>query len=411
MRPDRPRGALAGRPAVDALVLGGVLLLAANLRPALASVAPVLTQVQGSTGLSTTVAAMLTTIPLLAFGACAPLAPVFGRRFGIEATVLGVLGLLAAGILVRSTPSLVALFAGTVAVGVAISAGNVLVPALIKRDFPTRVRQVTGLYSVGLATGAAMAAGVTVPLERATGAGWRVALALWAVPAAAAGVLLWVRHTGDTRRDIASVHVSGRLWRDAVAWQVTAFMGLQSLEFYTLLAWIPTILEQHAVHPAAAGWLLSLSGLANLPSAFAAPVLGSTPTRQRMAVFLAVALTAGGVLGLLWAPTAEPVVWMVLLGLGQGAAVSLALSFVVLRSHDSTQAAELAAMAQTVGYVVAGLGPFAVGAVRQWTGSWAGPLVLLAALLVPELASGLQAGRPRFVGRQGSGKAASPLSR
>lgn len=404
-----PRRAAAS-PVAGALLLSAVVLLAANLRPALASMAPVLTQVQRSTGLSSAVAGMLTTIPVIAFGACAPLAPLLGRRFGIEATLLGVLALLAAGILVRSAPSLVALFAGTAAVGVAIAVGNVLLPALIKRDFPTRVRQMTGLYSAGLAGGAAVAAGVTVPLERATGAGWRVALAMWAVPAAV-GVLLWVRHAGDAHRDIAPVHVRGNLWRDAVAWQVTAFMGLQSLEFYTLLAWIPTILVQHGVHPAAAGWLLSLSGLASLPSAFAAPVLGSTPRRQRAAVVLAVGLTAGGVLGLLWAPTTAPAVWMVLLGLGQGAALSLALSFIVLRAPDSTQAAELSGMAQTVGYLVAGLGPFAVGAVRQWTGSWTGPLVLLAALLVPELVGGLQAGRPRFIGRQADGKGASPLSR
>lgn len=395
------RSGVGPRASRLALVVA-VVLVAVNLRPALASVGPVLAEVQRTTGLSSAAAGALTTVPVLAFGSCAPLAPVLGRRFGIEGTLLGVLVLLGAGILVRSAPSLVALFAGTVAVGVAIAVGNVLVPALVKRDFPHRLRQMTGVYSVALAAGAALAAGVTVPLERAMGTDWRVGLALWSVPVALA-VVAWTARLADAHRDIDRVRVSGRLWRDPLAWQVTVFMGLQSLGFFSTLAWLPSLFVQHGLRAAEAGALLSLAGVASLPAAFAAPVLASTPARQRAAVAVAVALDAAALAGLLWRPAGGAVVWMVLLGLAQGAALALALSFVVLRAPSAERAAELSAMALTVGYLVAGVGPLLVGALRQASGGWTVPLVVLAVVLAPQLAAGLGASRPLTVGGRARG--------
>ncbi|MGH9082916.1 MAG: MFS transporter, partial [Acidimicrobiales bacterium] len=231
--------------------------------------------------------------------------------------------------------------------------------------------------------------------------GWREALALWAVPAAA-GVALWTTRLAGSHRDIDAVHVSGRLWRDPLAWQVTAFMGLQSLGFYATLAWLPTIFEQHGVAPTPAGWLLSLAGIASLPAAFAAPVLGSSPARQRVVLVGVAGLNALALAGLLWRPVAGSAAWMVLLGLAQGAALSLALSFIVLRAPNAARAAELSGMAQSVGYLLAGLGPSAVGAVRQYTGGWVWPLALLAIFLFPELAAGLAASRPLVVGERGA---------
>lgn len=398
------RRAAVSRPALAATQVPGRLMLVAaigwiafNLRPALAAVGPVLVDVQRSTGLSSAAAGLLTTIPVLAFGLCAPVAPALGRRFGIEATLVGVLVLLVAGIAVRSVPALLPLFAGTVLLGTGIAVGNVLVPALIKRDFQGRTRVVTGVYSVALSGGAAVAAGVTVPLDHAVGASWRGALGLWAVPAAVC-LLVWTARMRDAHHDIGPVHVSARLWRDPVAWQVTIFMGLQSLGFYALLSWIPAIFVQHGVHATAAGWLLSLSGFASLPTAFAAPVLASTPRRQRWAIVVLVALDLAGLLGMLWRPVAGAPVWMVLIGVAQGGAISLALSFIVLRAPSSERAAELSAMAQSVGYLLAALGPVAMGLLRDATGNWQVPLAVMAAVLLPELVSGLGAARPATVG-------------
>ncbi|MGH3587715.1 MAG: MFS transporter, partial [Pseudonocardia sp.] len=186
--------ALANFPAVDRrmLIAGiGVVLVSSNLRPAITAVSPLIPQIQEETGFSGSTLGLLTTVPLLCFAALSLLAPRAGRRFGMEATVAGSLVLLVAGFLLRLAPSTVALFAGTVVVSVAITAGNVLLPALIKRDFPGHVGVMTGLYTMGLNIGPAAAAGLTVPVQQAAGLSWRGALAMWAV-AAGIGLLAWL---------------------------------------------------------------------------------------------------------------------------------------------------------------------------------------------------------------------------
>lgn len=398
-----PRGTPPpSRHASAAALTIAVAVVAFNLRPALTSVAPVLSEIQRATGLSSAEAGLLTTIPVLAFGAFSPLAPWLGRRFGMEAALVGSLVLLVLGILVRSAPAFGPLFLGTLLVGVAIAIGNVLVPALIKRDFADP-RAATGVYSVAMSAGAAVAAGVAVPLDRVVG-GWRPELDVWAAPLVVC-IVLWAFRLRDAHHDIETTHVGGGLWRDPMAWQVTAFMGMQSLEFYSMVAWVPTIFEQLGTSATAAGWLLSLAGGASLPSAFLVPVLASSPRRLRVAVMVTVAVDALALGGLIWHPKAAAVLWMILLGLGQGAGLSLALTFIVARAPTPHLAAELSGMSQTVGYLVAGFGPFAVGAMRDASGSWVLPLTVLAAILVFALAFGLGSTRARPVGSGASGAA------
>ena len=399
------RGGGPARPASAVVLTIAVAAVAFNLRPALTSVSPVLSEIQRSTGLSGAEAGLLTTIPVLAFGAFSPLAPWLGRRFGMEGALVGSLVLLVSGILVRSVPALGPLFLGTLLVGVAIAIGNVLVPALIKRDFRDP-RAATGVYSVALSAGAAVAAGIAVPLDRAVG-GWRPGLDLWAAPVLVC-VVLWTLRLRDAHVDIGSAHVRSGLWRDGLAWQVTAFMGLQSLEFYTMVAWVPTIFQQLGTGATEAGWLLSLAGAASLPSAFFVPMLASTRVLQRVAVVAMAALNVLALSGLLWHPRAVAVLWMILLGLSQGAAISLALTFIVARAPDQHLAAELSGMSQTVGYLVGGVGPVVVGALRDATGSWVLPLAILVAVLVPELACGLGSTQGRTVGSAGAGPRAGP---
>jgi CP family cyanate transporter-like MFS transporter len=391
-----PTEKASGPRSHPAALVVAVAVVAFNLRPAIASVAPVLVDIQRSTGMSSADAGLLTTLPVFAFGICAPLAPVLGRRFGMEETLVGALGLLVVGILARSLPFLGALFAGTLLLGIAIALGNVLVPALIKRDVPERARFATAVYSVMLSAGVAVAAGVTVPLEHVSGTEWRGALALWAVPVAGC-LVVWLARLSDAHHDIGVVHVSGRLWRDPLAWQVTAFMGFQSLGFYSLTAWLPSIFEQHGVRAAPAGMLLSIAGFASLPSAFVAPVLASSPSRQRAVIAATVVLNATALAGMLWRPVEGAVAWMVLLGLAQGAAISLALSFIVLRAPSAGRAAELSGMAQTTGYLIASLGPLMVGALHDTTGGWLLPLVVLEGVLALQLLAGLGASRPLVV--------------
>lgn len=376
-----------------------ICLVALSLRPAVASVSPYLEVIQRAAGLSSAEAGLLTTLPVLAFGACAPFAPKLARYFGLRTTLLGSLALLVVGIVVRSLPSTALLFVGTITAGVSIAFGNVLLPAWIKRHFASRLQLMTGVYSVALSGGAVLAAGFAVPLGRVSGLDWRFALSLWAIPPAAAFVA-WACLRDRTGDVFPSGGVSRRMWRVPMAWQVTAFMGLQSFGFYSLLAWIPSIFEQRGVNIATAGWLLSLSGLAGVPTAFVAPLLASSARSQRALVAVTIVFGGLGMAGLSWHPVADAYLWMVLLGFGQGLGLGLALNFIVSRAANARQVAELSAMAQAAGYLLASIGPWLVGAMREWTGGWQIPLAVITVLLVPQLASGLAAARPLVIGTE-----------
>src|ERR671912_531114 len=380
------------------LLILGIVLLAANLRPALTVVAPLIGQIRADTGMSNGEAGLLTTLPLLAFGLLSPIAPRLARRFGMERVLLAGLLVLAAGILLRWAGAVAALFLGTVVLGAAIAVSNVLLPSLVKREFPEHAGLMTSVYSTSLGISAAFAAGVSVPLAQLDGIGWRGALAVWAVPAFLAGVawlpqLVRNDHTVDPSAR-SSIGVRD-LWRSPLAWQVTLFMGLQSLAYYVTLTWLPEILREEGMNAARAGWMLALAQAVAIVSMFFAPVLAGRRPSQRGVV----ALSGAGTLGLLVAGSTASALWVVLLGLGQGACFSLALTFFALRAPDSQHAAALSGMAQSVGYLLAAVGPFLFGVLRDATHAWTVPLALLFAVAVCLLITGLGAARDAHVGR------------
>ncbi|HEX5120783.1 MAG TPA: MFS transporter [Pseudonocardiaceae bacterium] len=377
----------------------GVVVLALNLRAPIVAVSPILDTIRLDTGMSTAVAGLLTTLPLLCFGLLSPLAPRLGRRFGMEVVLLAAAGAIIAGTALRLVPDTVSLLAGTVVIGVGIAVANVLLPGLIKRDFGSRVGLMTGLYSMSLAVGASLAAGVTVPIGHLTHTDWRTTLALWGLLAVLA-FIVWApqvrRHTGRTT--VAENPVRG-LWRQPVAWLVTVFMGLQSLGFYVTTAYLPSILTDAGVSAATAGWLLSLANVLGIVAAFAAPTMAVRLGRAGLVVVFIAVLAGGGLTGLMLAPSAAAYLWVVLLGFGQTAAFALAVLFLVLRSPDGRHAAQLSSMAQCAGYLLAAVGPLALGSVHQVTGGWTVPLVVLLVLLVPQTVAGLGAARNRYVGQ------------
>jgi CP family cyanate transporter-like MFS transporter len=355
----------------------------------------VLTEIRADLGLSGGLAAVLTSVPVLCLGLLAPAAPVLARRWGIEPVIALVLGVLTTGLLVRVLGGTAALFAGTVLASGAIAVANVLLPALVKRDFPASTGTMMGVYTMSLSGSAAVAAGITAPLAEATG-GWRGGLGGWAVPAAVA-LLVWLP-LARGRGPAADQGGGRRLRRDPLAWQVTAFFGLQSLSFYAVLSWLPTVYRDSGYSAVAAGAVLSGSALVQIPVTLLLPRLATRARTQRPHALAATACTAAGLAGVLTAPTAAPYLWAVLLGVGQGAAFAVALTLLVLRARDTADTAGLSAMAQSLGYVLAASGPFLVGAVHDRTGSWAPPIGLLLLLLVPQAVAGALAGRPRHVG-------------
>ena len=381
------------------LLVVAILLLAANLRPALTAVAPLISWIRMDTGVSNGVAGLLTTLPLLAFGALSPVAPRLARRFGMERALLVSLLVLAAGVALRSSGTVWALFVGTAILGAAIAVGNVLLPGLVKREFPERAGFMTSVYSTALGISAALGAGASVPVMLLTGIGWRGSLALWVLPALLAAIA-WVPQAIHGRRpeNVSDRGGAGGLWRSPLAWQVTLFMGLQSLAYYVALTWLPEILREEGMSAATAGWMLALSQAVAISTMFLAPVIAGRTPSQRGVVTVAVSLSGAGILGLLVAGSTAGALWVVLLGLGQGACFSLALTFFALRAPDSEHAAALSGMAQSVGYLLAAAGPFLFGVLRDASHAWTVPLVLLLAVTGCLLIAGLGAARNAHVG-------------
>lgn len=373
----------------------GVVAVAAVLRPPIAGVGPVIGPLRDDLALSATAVSALTALPVLCFGAGAFAGPALARRLGTDRALAAVLLLLTVGLGVRVLGGPGLLVAGTVAAGIAIAVANVLLPAVVKQDFPGRVGAMTGVYTATLTGAAALGALLAVPLAEWTGLGWRGSLGAWTAVAAAA-VLLWapqlVRGDGPHSAP-ATPQPARRLLRNGRAWAVTAFMGLQSFAFYSFLTWLPSLLVDTGYSPAAAGALLSLGTVVGIPTALVVPARAARLPDQRGIALATSALIASGFLGLLLAPGTATVVWVVLLGLGLGAAFPLALLLVVLRSSTPAATGQLSAMAQGVGYLFAATGPFLVGAVHEVAGTWGPALLLLLAAVALQAVAGWVAGR------------------
>lgn len=378
----------------------GVLLIAANLRGSFVSVGPVLSNISADLDLSTTAAGFLTGLPLIAFAVFSPLAPGAAARLGLDRTMWVSLLILAAGIVFRSLPVPGFLWAGTAMIGLAIAFLNVLVPSLVKRDFPLRVSQITGNYTAVQAGVAALGAAVVVPVAQTSPAGWRLALGIWVgVALIAMAVLLpWLRRSpsGAQQAPAEAEPAYRSPWRSALGWQVTLFMGLQSVAFYVLMAWLPTIEQDHGVSATTAGIHLSVFLLVNVFASLAAGSLLHRGTDQRLISFTSGALMVVTFLGLAVAPDLT-LLWVLLGSVGCGSLIVIALSLFSLRSVNYPQAASLSGMAQCVGYTLGAMGPVMFGGLRELSGDWTLPLLVAAAIMAVLAVTGLLAGRNRVI--------------
>jgi CP family cyanate transporter-like MFS transporter len=381
-------------------IILGIVLIAMIMRSPLTSVGPLIGSIRESLGLSNATAGLLTTLPLLAFALLSPFAPLLARRFGVERTLLFALVLLMVGIAIRSLAATVSLFAGTALIGLAIAVCNVLIPSLVKRNFAHQVGLMTGVYSVSMNLSGAIASGVSVPVARDLGFGWNGALGIWGVLVLLAA-LLWLPQARASRGS-AIAATSGvlkrrSLWRSPLAWMVTIFMGMQSLLFYVLVAWLPEMMTSRGLSEDSAGWMLSLFQTAALPVAFIVPIVAGRMKNQRLLVIIMTILLFVSLGGLYFGGNALISLWTVLLGIAGGCAFSLAMIFLSLRTKDAHDTVSLSGMSQSVGYLLAATGPILFGLLHDITASWNPPLLLLLVVSALLLLSGLGASRNRTV--------------
>lgn len=351
---------MSSRRSVTFLLL--MFIVGLNLRPALSSVAPLLTRLQEVAGLSASQAGILTTLPVLFLGLCAPLAPALANRLGSERALSAALLILAAGLVLRGLPLPGALYIGSILAGGAIGLGGTLLPALVKRELPGSADIVTGLYTMALCLGGALGVGLSVPLATWLGS-WQASLMSWALLALLALAFWEISLPKQQARSVSSPETSGiiRLLRQPLTWQVMVFMGLQSSMAYVVFGWLPTLLVDRGYNEASAGWTMSISIMCQLGSALAAPWIARLGRDQRPALVLMQLLSASGLALLLIAPLYWKWPGAVLLGLGQGGSFSLALSLLVLRTSSSRLAGQLSGLVQGGGYTLASMGPFVVG--------------------------------------------------
>jgi CP family cyanate transporter-like MFS transporter len=376
-----------------------LVLVALNLRPAIASVPPVLPDIQHDLGLSGTGAGVLTALPVLCLGLFAPAAAWLASRFGVDRVVAWALVVLGAGTLARALGGAAVLFAATFLAGIGLAVGGALLPGIVKAHFPAdRAATVTGLYTTGLAGGALLAAALTVPLRNLFGGSWAPALAVWALPAAAA-LLVWrqVAAPGRPAAEPAPAAGGGLPWRSGLAWRVTLYTGLQSLLFYAALTWLSPLYRARGWSAERAGLLLAVFSLTQLVATLGLPALADRTGDRRPWTALAVGACTAGLLVVAVAPMAAPWLAAAVIGFGTGGQFAMALTLLVDTAADPAASRRLSGMAFLVGYLLAAAGPAAVGVLHDVTGGFTAAFLALTVIGVVTLTLGVSVRRGAVV--------------
>ncbi|MGW4038776.1 CynX/NimT family MFS transporter [Streptomyces sp. NPDC004778] len=400
-----PGAAEGPSPWLLRLIAVGLVLAALNLRPAITSLGALLEEVRDGLHMSGSVAGVLTSVPPLCFAVFGVMAPRLARRFGAGAVVCAGMAAIAAGLVVRPYIGSTAGFLAASALalmGIAVS--NILMPVIVKRWFPDRVGTMTGLYSMALALGTALAAALTVPVTGALGGNWQTGLVVWAVLAAVA-VLPWIvlvrdrtPAPGRTAPTAANATEAPplKITRSRTAWGLACFFGLQATAAYITMGWMPQIFRDAGVSAGTAGLLLAVTMAMGVPLAFVIPRVASRLKNQGPIVVVLGLCGLIGYSGLYLAPAAGAWAWAVLLGVAN-CAFPLALTMIGMRARSGAGVVRLSAFAQSTGYLLSIPGPLLVGVLYQHSGGWGLPIALMAGLMIPQMVAGILAGRDRTI--------------
>ncbi|MDZ7806051.1 MAG: MFS transporter [Gracilimonas sp.] len=371
--------------------------MALSMRSPLSSVGPLTEFIQNALGLSYSMVGLITTLPLICFALLSGFTLYFTQRFGLEFTLGAALFILTIGTVSRYFATIPSLYLGTLFIGIGIAVMNVLMPSIVKRDFPKRSGFMTSLYSGVMGIGATLGAGLSVPLAHATN--WQFSLGSWAI-LSFMGLLLWIPQLRNRTKPKNPIHIGTaikKLGSSPIAWQIALFMGLQSLIFYAVLAWLPEILIDRGMTPTRAGLVLSISQGTGILGSLVIPTIAGRFKDQRSIVLVTGAMEVIGVVGILLTDTFFVSTWAGILGFGLGGNFSLALLFMVLRADSAELTTGLSGMAQSVGYFVAAFGPILFGFVHDLTNSWNIPLYSILVIAALQIVFGLGAAKNRII--------------
>lgn len=373
------------------LIILGIIFISFNLRAPITAVGSVVKMIKEEYMLSSGMAGFITTLPLIAFAIISPFVAKLSHNWGYgKAMGLGLVFILI-GELVRSYTNVSGLFIGTAFLGIGIALGNVLIPSIIKLKFPDRVGLITSIYTSSMIIFAAIGAGVSVPLAKGLNLGWRNALASWFILTVIT-LVIWfpqlkvkgnINFSKIDTHDINSQSSSKSIWKSPVAWSVTLFMGIQSFLFYSLVAWLPTIIVSKGMMDSFAGTMALTFQLIGIPTALIIPILCDKFKSQRGLVLITCLFYISGMSLFLFSQTQTLILISVLLmALGMGGSISLAIAFISLRSPNPKRASELSGMSQSAGYLLAAVGPILMGIIYDTFKSWSFPLIIFLGLII-----------------------------
>lgn len=372
------------------LIILGIIFISFNLRAPITAVGSVVKLIKAEYLLSSGMAGFITTVPLLAFAIVSPFVSNISKKIAYGKTMGIGLILIMIGELIRSYTNNIGLFIGTIFIGVGIAIGNVLIPSIIKQKFKDKVGTMTSIYTSSMCIFAAVGAGVSIPIAEGLGLGWKNSLASWFILTVITFIIwlpqLKVKNAEDVKikkdekvEEVKSISI----WKSKTAWWVTLFMGTQSLLFYSLVAWLPTIIMSKKMSDTFAGTMALTFQLVAIPATLVIPMLCDKFKNQRILVFVSEAIyLLGMILFLIGNTEGIMLVSVILLSLGMGGSISLSIAFISLRSPNGARAAELSGMSQSAGYLFAAVGPILMGIIYDIQKSWNLPIILFGILII-----------------------------
>ncbi|TFB65437.1 MFS transporter [Cryobacterium sp. Hz9] len=384
------------------LTLFGIILVAANLRTAVAALSPIVAEINVDISLGAVSLGVLGMLPPVCFALFGIFTPMITRRHGLEAPLVFALVAILLGHVTRGlSGSIIMLIIGSVIAFAGLGIGNVLLPPLVKKYFPDRVGLVTSLYVTVVALSTLVPPLIAVPVADA--AGWRISLGMWmllALLALVPWITMLVRHRARTPGPIvdeADATILGRLWKSSIAWALAGVFAVSSLNAYAMFAWLPQLLVDTAgVSPAQAGTLLAVYAGMGIPCALIIPALTARMTNVGPLVYIGVFAFVAGDLGLLFAPETLTWLWVSLAGLGP-LFFPLALVLINLRTRTHAGAVALSSFVQSIGYTLGALGPLVFGLLHELSGGWTWPLIFLLATALAIIIAGAVIGRPHML--------------